>query len=126
MKFTFSGVVSVIAIVIAITAAMRPSTIDPVNVGGTGTRFPYGISADSTSPSAGEVRGSTLTVTGAAAITGNATVSGRTLTVTTSNTSTSTLVVGCVQMYATSTATAMKLQPTTTPGIALWQYGTCP
>jgi hypothetical protein len=33
-------------------------------VGETGTRFPYGISADSTSPIAGEVRGTTLTITG--------------------------------------------------------------
>ena len=33
-----------------------------------GTRFPNGISADSTSPSAGEVRGTTLTSTGAATL----------------------------------------------------------
>lgn len=33
--------------------------------GATGTRFPNGLSADSTSPSAGEVRGTTFTVTGA-------------------------------------------------------------
>lgn len=33
-------------------------------LGASGTRFPNGISADSTSPSAGEVRGTTLTVTG--------------------------------------------------------------
>jgi hypothetical protein len=35
-----------------------------------GTRFPSGLSADSTSPSTGEVRGTTLTVTGAATISG--------------------------------------------------------
>jgi len=35
-------------------------------LGASGTRFPNGISADSTSPSAGQVRGSTLTITGAA------------------------------------------------------------
>jgi len=33
--------------------------------GATGTRMPNGISADSTSPSAGQVRGTTFTVTGA-------------------------------------------------------------
>jgi len=38
---------------------------DPV---GSGTRFPNGLSADGTSPSAGQVRGTTLTVTGAATI----------------------------------------------------------
>lgn len=37
-------------------------------LGASGTRFPHGISADSTSPSAGEVRGTTLTITGAATI----------------------------------------------------------
>jgi len=35
-----------------------------------GTRFPSGISADSTSPISGEVRGTTLTVTGAVTATG--------------------------------------------------------
>lgn len=39
---------------------------DVVNFGSSGTRFPNGISADSTSPSAGEVRGTTFTLTGAA------------------------------------------------------------
>ena len=44
---------------------------------GAGTRFPNGISADSTSPSAGEVRGTTLTSTGAATL-ASAIVSGAT------------------------------------------------
>ena len=39
-------------------------------IGASGTRFPHGISADSTSPSTGEVRGATLTTTGAATIGG--------------------------------------------------------
>lgn len=47
--------------------------------GASGTRFPSGVSADGTSPSSGEVRGTTLTSTGAAtlasaSITGAATV----------------------------------------------------
>lgn len=37
-------------------------------VGASGTRFPNGISADTTSPSAGQVRGTTLTITGATTI----------------------------------------------------------
>lgn len=35
---------------------------------GAGTRFPNGISADTTSPTAGQVRGTTLTITGAGTI----------------------------------------------------------
>ena len=57
---------------------------------------------------------------------GDLTVSGGTVNVTTSNTATSTLVVGCIQFYATSTATALKFQASTTPGVMISQYGTCP
>ena len=42
--------------------------------GASGSRFPSGISADSTSPSAGEVRGTTLTITGATSL---GTISGK-------------------------------------------------
>jgi len=66
------------------------------------------------------------TLTGAVGITGDLTVSGGTLTVTTSNTATSTITGGCFQFYATSTATAHKFQASTTPGIMYSQYGTCP
>ena len=45
-------------------------------LGASGSRFPNGISADSTSPSAGEVRGATLTTTGAATIGGAVTIDG--------------------------------------------------
>ena len=45
------------------------------DLGASGTRFPNGLSADSTSPSAGQVRGTTLTFTSTANITGNATFS---------------------------------------------------
>lgn len=45
-------------------------------LGASGTRFPHGISADSTSPSAGEVRGTTLNITGATALSSTLTVSG--------------------------------------------------
>lgn len=56
-------------------------------------------------------------------------------TLTTSNTATSSLVVGCIQFYATSTATAGHLefntQSTTTingasAGSVAWKYGACP
>lgn len=47
------------------------------------------------------------------------------VTVTTSNTATSSIEVGCIDTYATSTATAVRLSATTTPGIAYWTFGTC-
>jgi hypothetical protein len=47
-------------------------------LGASGSRFPNGISADSTSPSAGQVRGTTLTVTGAATLSSTLAVSGAT------------------------------------------------
>ena len=64
-------------------------------------------------------------------------------TSTTSNTATSTLSVGCIQMYATSTATAVRLEigaaaiatasstsfrtgADLSEGMVLWAYGTCP
>lgn len=68
----------------------------------------------------------TSVLTGATTITGDQTVSGGTLNVTTSNTATSTVIGGCFQFYATSTATAHKFQASTTPGIMVSQYGTCP
>lgn len=60
---------------------------------------------------------------------------GKTMTLTTSNTATSTLKVGCIQMNATSTATNIRLlfsaSATTTisgtaAGTVAWGYGTCP
>jgi hypothetical protein len=80
---------------------------------------------------AGTGRQAEITRLGAAtlaslSITGDATVSGGTLNVTTSNTATSTVIGGCFQFYATSTATAHKFQASTTPGIMYSQYGACP
>jgi hypothetical protein len=59
-------------------------------------------------------------------ITSDATVSGGTLNITTSNSATSTIIGGCWQFYATSTATPLKYQASTTPGIMYSQYGSCP
>ena len=67
-----------------------------------------------------------ITTSGAITGTGDATISGGTMTVTTSNTATSTITGGCFQFYATSTATAHKFQASTTPGIMYSDYGTCP
>jgi hypothetical protein len=94
--------------------------IKEASYGATGTRFPNGISADSTSPVAGQVRGATFTSTG------DVTIGGGTLNVTTSNTATSTIVAGCFEFYATSTETAQRFQASTTPGVMYSQYGACP
>ena len=48
------------------------------------------------------------------------------LIVTTANTATSSIQVGCVQFYATSTATAQRFLASTTPGIMYSDYGKCP
>jgi len=61
------------------------------------------------------------------------------LVVTTTNTATSSMTVGCINSYATSTATAIKLIPGaanasasstfsggTSAGFVIWQYGSCP
>lgn len=57
-------------------------------LGASGTRFPHGISADSTAPSTGEVRGATLTMTGAATLGGLATLNAGQLRSYTNTTST--------------------------------------
>jgi len=67
-----------------------------------------------------------LGVTEGLVVDGDATVGGGTLNVTTANTATSTIIGGCFQFYATSTATAQKFQASTTPGAMYSQYGTCP
>ena len=100
---------------------------------GGGTRFPNGLSADSTSPVAGELRGADLTLTD------DAVIAGGSLTVTTTNAATSTTAVGCIQTVATSTATAIRLiigTPNTAAsssastainaGFVNWGYGSCP
>ncbi len=69
---------------------------------------------------------------------GDTTVSGGTLTLTHSNTATSSAIIGCVQSYATSTATPVRMEFSTTTalatfsggiipnGVVAWRYGTCP
>lgn len=62
----FSGVLAVVAVVIAITV---PFFLGGSNTfGATGTRFPNGLSTDSTSPSAGQMRTTTLLTTSTATI----------------------------------------------------------
>ena len=85
------------------------------------------------------IEAANLVSQGDLSVTDDATISGGTLNVTQANTATSTVKVGCIQTYATSTATAVKLTlgkeastATTTfyggtsKGTLYWEYGTCP
>lgn len=124
MKNFIIGVIGLVAVTsLIISLGKVGGNSQPVpELGATGTRFPNGISADTTSPSVGQVRGTTLTSTGATTI-------GGTFTVTTSNTATSTTKIGCLQSTATSTLTPVKLVATTTQAggvAALWVFGNCP
>lgn len=128
------GIVAVAALILSVIGLVGGNDQSVLELGG--TRFPSGISADSTSPSAGQVRGTTLTVTGASTLAAT-TLSGD-LTVTTTNTATSTVTAGCWQQYATSTETpirfSMDLNSTSTAknqngtvvgGLVTWGYGSC-
>lgn len=125
------GVVAVIALILSISALVGGNQ-SADQVGASGTRFPNGISANSTSPTAGQVLGTTLL-----------TSAGGTLNQQTSNTSTSTARLGCIQVNATSTDTNIVLgftssftSTTTYPtgtnvdvatgGLVAWNFGSCP
>lgn len=124
------GVIAIVALILSLQGLIGDNNQSEL-LGATGTRFPNGLSADTISPIVGQLRGTTLSLTGASTF-------GGTMTVTTSNTATSTLKVGCIQTTATSTATAVRFvlssAGTTTPtfgagtanGGVSWQYGTCP
>ena len=60
----WAGTVALVAIVLT---WLVPS---PQLLGASGTRFPNGLSADTTSPVTGEIRGTTLTITSTSAFTG--------------------------------------------------------
>lgn len=64
--------IGVLALVLAFLVGMAVGgkSSQSLDLGASGTRWPNGISADTTSPSAGQVRGTTLTVTGATTLTG--------------------------------------------------------
>lgn len=111
--------VALVAIVIAIGGYFFPQVADSV-LGAAGTRFPNGVSANTTSPSiAGQLRGTTLKLD-------------------TTNAATSTAAVGCIQTTATSTASPIRIvignvanatttfQGTNAHFTVLAQFGTCP
>lgn len=75
---------------------------------GSGTRYPNGISADSTAPSAGEVRGTTLTVTGASSLSGALTGTSGSFSSTLGVTGTSTLATTTITDLTVSGAAALQ------------------
>ncbi len=80
--YLISGVVA-LAVALLVVAMVGGNNQPQPQLGATGTRFPNGLSTDSTSPVAGEVRGTTLTITGAGtigstlAVTGAVTLNGK-------------------------------------------------
>lgn len=126
------GVVTFVLVLTLVVMVLVGGNNQSVGLGASGTRFPNGLSADSTSPVAGQVRGTTLTITGASTL-------GGTLTVTSTNAATSTVKAGCFEMAATSTATKVRFIIGTTntgasstastaaiQGFVTWGYGSCP
>jgi len=87
--------------------------------------FRQGIEVGTSSQFDVDSSGNVVT-TGSVTSSGDSVFSGGTLNVTTSNTATSTVIGGCFQFYATSTATAHKFQASTSPGTMVSAYGTCP
>lgn len=84
------------------------------NLGASGSRFPRGISADSTSPVAGEVRGSTLTMTGNSTLTGSVTFKEASQNVSTAKVLTA--ADSGKTFYLSGGAAAYTLSATSTPG----------
>lgn len=121
---TVVTIIAVLGLFLPVRLAVAPTA------GSTGSRFPNGVSADSTSPSAGQVRGTTLTVTGASAFAG-AIIETSTGTSTLSLLSTSATKGFCINVNATSSATVLNLTATTTTSSnggssgLLLQYGAC-
>jgi hypothetical protein len=132
-KNNLSFAVSLIALVLAIGGYFYPQVVQ--TVGASGTRFPNGLSADTTSPVAGEVRGTTLAVTSTGVFTGDVTFNGGAggINVPTSASATSSLTVGGIQMYSTSSATRICVRPSidgtaatsSFSGTMFWNYGAC-
>lgn len=120
---SWAGVLALVAVIIALGAYYYPADQGAFGAVSGTTNYDTLVLSDD------------LTVGDDATVTDDLTVSGGTFTVTTAANATSTLTVGCVQTYATSSATAVKLaftlSGTTTlqgfaPGAVAWLYGTCP
>lgn len=80
-EYIFTGVIAIILSVIISVAMVGNNQPEPSEQrAGSGSRYQNGLSTDSTLPSAGEVRTTTLTVTGVSTLTGAVTTSAETIT----------------------------------------------
>ncbi len=75
-KFIITAVISIVLSVVLSVVLVGNNQPDTQGVGASGSRFPNGLSADTTSPIAGQVRGTTLTVTGATTLGSTVSVAG--------------------------------------------------
>ncbi len=124
--FAWFGIL--IAIVIAVGSLLV--NVGALKFGASGTRYPNGLSADNTSPVAGQVRGTTLNITSTSNFSGDAVFGGGLsgINITSTNAATSSIKVGCIESYATSTLTPIRLSATTTASggtMPLWVFGSC-
>ncbi len=155
LAIVLATIVGVLAVTGAVTAA---TTISTSIVTGGDVTVTGSVYATSTVQAGGALIGySTMSITGDAALAhasttqitnsgtawfgGNVNMNGASsvLTLTTANDATSTATVGCIQTYATSTATPVKLimgspnvtatttfTSTTGRGFVVWAFGSCP
>lgn len=102
MDKKYLSVALVAIVIIAIGGYFYPGAVPSViQQLGAGTRYPNGLSTDSTAPSSGQIRGTTLTITGAQTLTGATTLSS-TLTVA----GLATLNAGSVGSYSLATTSS--------------------
>lgn len=113
LKSALPALISGLVAAIVVVALVGDQSV----LGASGTRFPRGISADSTSPSTGQVRGTTLTATGD--VTADGFVA--------SNTGTSTLNLSagfsCLTLKATNGSTTAFVATSSTSGLV--QVASC-
>lgn len=130
--------IGVLALVVGVTLGAALSTFAPKGAPLSGVTqedetFKYDVDVE------GTLTAADVTATDDLTVTDDATVNGGQFVVTTSNTATSEVQVGCIQMTATSTASPVKLvlgipsstattsqYGATTLGAVYYAYGTCP
>lgn len=121
----------VIAIIIAVGGYLFPQVKLGVTgvLGALGTRFPNGLSADTTSPVAGQLRGTTLTVTGTSTLPGGVDISATSSSF--SSTQPASLVACSIRNPFTSTSTLLSYlinitTATSTGGTIIGDFGIDP
>jgi len=112
------GVIAVLALGISISTLVGNNQ-SAVSLGASGTRFPNGISADTTSPTVGQVRGTTLVTTGRAGI--GSTTPSTAGDIVADGTATTTLLL---QSSTTGRGTCIQMETSTGGTVAITVSGT--